>query len=94
MRTGSNENTYTVWHQMPAPIMKEKVSGSVKPKRYRAVVTPRLRKEAIAMIKAGKTAARVAKQVDVSVATVHNIKKAAGLTKPRRAKAARKARKK
>lgn len=46
------------------------------------------------MIKAGKTAAAVARQVRVSVATVHNIKKAAGLTKPRAARAAKKAKKK
>lgn len=74
--------------------MKKKATGSAKPKRYRAVVTPRLRKDAIALIKAGTTAALVAKRVGVSIATVHNIKKAAGLTKPRKVKAVRKARKK
>jgi DNA invertase Pin-like site-specific DNA recombinase len=74
--------------------MKKKVSGSGKPKRRRTVVTPHLRKEAIVLIKAGKTASIVANAVKVSVATVHNIKKAAGLTKPRKAKAAKKVRKK
>lgn len=46
------------------------------------------------MIKAGKTAAIVAKHVRVSVATIHNIKKAAGLTRARNARVTKKARKK
>lgn len=79
---------------LPTINMKKKATGSVKPKRRRAVVTPQLRREAITMIKAGKPSAIVAKQVKVSVATVHNIKKAAGLTKPRAARATKRARKK
>ncbi len=74
--------------------MKKKAPSSAKPKRRRAVVTSQLRKEAVALIKSGEVAAVVAKRLRVSIATVHNIKKAAGLTKPRKAGFAKKARKK
>lgn len=66
----------------------------VKSKRRRAVITPALRKEAIAMMRSGKVARVVASRLKISMATVHNIKKAAGLVKPRAAKVAKKARKK
>jgi DNA invertase Pin-like site-specific DNA recombinase len=65
-----------------------------KAKRYRAVITPALRKRAISMLKNRAVAAAVAKALEVSVATVGNIKKAAGLTRPRRAKTPLRAKKK
>lgn len=72
----------------------KKSSTSAKPKRHRAVITPQLRKEAISLIKARTVASDVAKRLNISVATVYNIKKVAGLVKARGAKVAKKARKK
>lgn len=46
------------------------------------------------MMRSGKVARVVASRLKISMATVHNIKKAAGLVKPRAAKVAKKARKK
>lgn len=68
----------------------KKTAGSTK--RYRAVVTPQLRKQAVAMMKSGEIAATIAERLKVSIATVYNLKKAAGLVKSRRP--AKKARKK
>lgn len=73
---------------------KKKASAPAKPKRHRAVITPQLRKEAISLIKAGTVASVVAKKLNISVGTVYNLKKAAGLVKSRSAKPAKKARKK
>jgi transposase-like protein len=50
-------------------------------------VTPELRDAIVAALNAGATSAAAAKQFGVSVPTVHNVKKAAGLTKSRKAKA-------
>lgn len=53
--------------------------------RKRTKITEHTRKGVIAMLKAGKTAAVTAKMNKVSTATVNNIKKAAGLTKSKKA---------
>jgi DNA invertase Pin-like site-specific DNA recombinase len=73
---------------------QKKSSTSTKTKRHRAVITPQLRKEAVSLIKARTVASAVAKRLNISVATVYNIKKAAGLVKARGTKVAKKARKK
>jgi len=72
----------------------KKSSASAKAKRHRAVITPQLRKEAVSLIKARTVASAVAKRLNISVATVYNIKKAAGLVKSRTARVVKKARKK
>lgn len=46
------------------------------------------------MLKSGKVASVVAGRLKISIATVYNIKKAAGLVKPRASKAIHKAKKK
>lgn len=48
-------------------------------RRKRTTITPQLRNDIIAAIKSGATGAAVAKKFGVSVPTVQNIKKAAGL---------------
>jgi uncharacterized protein YaaW (UPF0174 family) len=48
-------------------------------RRKRTTITPQLRNDIIAAIKGGATGAAVAKKFGVSVPTVQNIKKAAGL---------------
>lgn len=50
-------------------------------RRKRTTITPELRNDIIAAVKGGATGSAVAKQFGVSVPTVQNIKKAAGLTK-------------
>jgi len=59
----------------PAPVRKARGT--------RTRVTPELREQIVAAINAGTTSAGVAAQFGVSVPTVHNVKKAAGLTKAR-----------
>ena len=60
-----------------APASVRKARGT------RTRVTPELREQIVAAINAGTTSAGVAAQFGVSVPTVHNVKKAAGLTKAR-----------
>ena len=63
------------------------ISTSHLPKRRRRTkVDDKLRKSIIAMLKTGETVAMVAGKYMVSTATVNNIKKAAGLTKSKKAK--------
>ncbi len=50
----------------------------------RTVLTAAQKKEVAAALKSGATAAAVADQFGVSTATVNNIKRSAGLTKPRK----------
>lgn len=50
-------------------------------RRKRTTITPELRNDIIAAVKGGATGSAVSKQFGVSVPTVQNIKKAAGLTK-------------
>jgi hypothetical protein len=58
----------------------------VPEKRRRGRITAVVRKRVIAMIKSGKSGASAAKAVGISLPSVQNIKKAAGLTQPRAAK--------
>ena len=84
-------------HVFPSDHMKKsssKNSSMPAKKRRRAVITPELRKEAVSMLKAGKVASSVAVRLKISIATVYNIKKAAGLVKSRATKRAQKAKKK
>ena len=57
---------------------------AAKKRAKRTVITDTLRKNIIAALKAGGKGAAVAKKFGVSVPTLHNIKKAAGFTKPRK----------
>lgn len=50
-------------------------------RRKRTTITPELREEIVAAVKGGATSGAVATQFGVSVPTVQNIKKAAGLTR-------------
>jgi hypothetical protein len=57
----------------------KKVAKKSGRRRKRTTITPELRNNIIAEIKSGATGAAVAKKFGVSVPTVQNIKKAAGL---------------
>ncbi len=52
-----------------------------KKRRKRTTITPELRKQIEAAARSGKTGAAVAKEFGVSLPTVQNIKRAAGLTR-------------
>lgn len=52
-------------------------------RRKRAKITDAVRENVIAALKAGKTGAAVAKEAGISLPSVENIKKAAGLVKGR-----------
>ena len=52
-------------------------------KRTRAVVTPEIKAKVVELANEGKTGAEIAKAVGVSLPTIQNIKKAAGLVKAR-----------
>jgi hypothetical protein len=54
-----------------------------KGRRKRAKITPELKAKVIAGLKAGKTGAAVASEAGISLPSVQNIKKEAGLVKPR-----------
>jgi len=55
-----------------------------KKRAKRTVITDELRKGIIAALKAGEKGTAVAKNFGISVPSLHNIKKAAGLTKARK----------
>jgi len=55
-----------------------------KKRAKRTVITDGLRKNIISALKAGGKGAEVAKRFGISVPSLHNIKKAAGLTKTRK----------
>lgn len=55
-----------------------------KTRAKRTVITDELRKGIIAALKAGDKGTAVAKKFGISVPSLHNIKKAAGLTKARK----------
>jgi len=66
----------------PKKVAKKSVKKVAKKsggRRKRTTITPALRNDIIAEIKSGATGAAVAKKFGVSVPTVQNIKKAAGL---------------
>lgn len=52
-------------------------------KRTRTTITDEMRQQVIALAKDGKTGAEIAESVGISLPSVANIKKAAGLTKKR-----------
>jgi hypothetical protein len=52
-------------------------------RRKRSIITPAIRARVIAGVKAGKTGSAIAKECKISLPSVHNIKKAAGLVKSR-----------
>jgi DNA-binding NarL/FixJ family response regulator len=52
-------------------------------RRPRTTITEEIRTRVVALVNEGKTAAEIAAEVGISVPSVANIKKAAGLTKPR-----------
>ena len=54
-----------------------------KPRRKRAVITDETRAEVKKLVEAGQTAIQIANAVNVSIPTVHNIKRALGLVKAR-----------
>jgi len=66
------------------PKIKKAVKKGAKKRAKRTIITAELRKGIIAALKAGGTGAAIASKFGVSVPTVHNIKKAAGLTKARK----------
>lgn len=55
-----------------------------KKRRPRAVITDETRAELKQLVEAGKTGAEIAKALDISVPSVHNIKKALGLVKKKK----------
>lgn len=61
--------------------VKKAAPAEKKPRRKRTTVTPELRANIEAAVRTGATSAAIAKQFDVSVPTVQNIKRAAGLTR-------------
>jgi len=67
----------------PRKAATKKVAAKATKRRKRTTITPQLKNDIIAAVKGGATGAAVAKQFGVSVPTVQNIKKAAGLIKKR-----------
>lgn len=55
-------------------------------RKKRAKITPELRNDIVAAVKAGETGGAIAAKFGVSLPTVQNIKTAAGLTKKRKGK--------
>lgn len=60
---------------------KKAAPAEKKARRKRTTITPELRANIEAAVRSGATSAAIAKQFDVSVPTVQNIKRAAGLTR-------------
>jgi|SRR6478609_6946032 len=64
-----------------------KASKTAKPRKARVSITPEIREKVVAELKAGAAPLAVANSNSLSLATVQNIKKAAGLVKARTASA-------
>jgi hypothetical protein len=60
-----------------------KASSGGKKRRKRSVITDATRAQVKKLVEAGKTGGEIAKAVDISLPSVHNIKKALGLVKKR-----------
>lgn len=60
-----------------------KAKAAASEKRTRATITAELKNKVIAAVKAGKTGADIAAKFGISLPSVQNIKKEAGLVKPR-----------
>lgn len=58
---------------------KAKPATGAKKRRPRAVITDATRAQVKKLVEAGKTGAAIAKEVKISLPSVHNIKKALGL---------------
>lgn len=67
-----------------APKAKKAAAKGAKKRAKRTAITAELRKSIVAALKGGGKGGEVAKKFGVSVPTIHNIKKAAGLTKSRK----------
>lgn len=63
--------------------------GTARGGRTRIVLTPAQRKQVIKRCKEGATGAQIVQEFGVSLATVNNIKKTEGLSKPRTARKGR-----
>ena len=61
-----------------------KKAARAKKRAKRTAITDELRKKVIAAVKSGAKGAAIAKQFGISIPSIQNIKKAAGLTKPRK----------
>ncbi len=68
----------------PKPAKAAPKATGAKKRAKRTKITPALRNNIIAAVKAGGKGTAVAKKFGVSIPTLHNIKKAAGLTKARK----------
>ncbi len=73
-----------------AAAVRKAAAAPKKRKSKRTVLSDEQRKALTDRLRAGATAAKAAAEFGVSTATVNNIKRAAGLTKPRAKKAAKK----
>ena len=77
--------------KLPAPVVVVAAPAEEAPaapaakaeRRKRATITPEIKEAVVQALQAGKTTGAVAAECGVSPATVNNIKRAAGLTKPR-----------
>lgn len=58
-------------------------TAAPKGKRSRTKITPEMKAKIIAAVQAGKTGAAIAQEFSISLPSVQNIKKEAGLVKPR-----------
>ena len=76
------------------PGRRKKAAKAAQKPRKRAKITDATRAKVKKLIKAGKTGLAIAKAVGISLPSVQNIKKALGLTHPRKAKARKAAAKK
>lgn len=54
-----------------------------RPRAPRTKITPEMKQKLKALAQAGKTGAEIAKQIGISLPSVHNIKKELGLVKKR-----------
>lgn len=59
------------------------VAKSGKSRAKRTKITPEMKQKVKALAQAGKTGAEIAKQIGISLPSVHNIKKELGLVKKR-----------
>ena len=62
---------------------KSKSKAGGKKRRSRAVITDTTRAQVKKLVEAGKTGGEIAKEVGISLPSVHNIKKALGLVQKR-----------
>jgi hypothetical protein len=65
------------------PASKKRTGKAKSGKRRRAKITPKIKEGVAAAVKEGKTGSEIAKKFGISLPSVHNIKKAAGLVKNR-----------